>query len=329
MTRWLLLLALSAPLAAQSAEERLDDVIQEMGRRLELREVDEVPTWAARTDEPLFRFVQLADIHLTRGRRPILVEALAYVSAELKPDFVLLTGDNTSDYSLEGHRELRAILDEGLSVPWYAIRGDNDARHFAEVFGSTRWSFDWGGVHFVGCGLDRDVEGLGIGTFAPDTWEWLEEDLDRATGRPTIYLQHEPCFPPTFLDAPRLALLLTSRPGVVAVVNGHLHFDLEFRLAKPHLSAIALGPNDRHGLKVYSVYPDGIVARTHWRTEDGFRPVKIFQRIPFPEETRLSGDDPRERTGLRELPARPTDFDETLRSRVDRVRELLRTFDGK
>ncbi|MBI4612100.1 MAG: metallophosphoesterase [Planctomycetes bacterium] len=325
----LLLAPAALPQERSEIEKEIHDWGESVAKKIEIQESADVPAWAVRPGEPRFRFVQIADIHLTPAKEELLKSALRYVSTEVRPAFVVLTGDNTSIYSIEGHRRLKAILDEELTCPYHAVRGDNDARNFWVVFGSTHWSFDYGGVHFVGSGLDRDIETVGIGTFSEETWEWLRDDLARSSGRPTLYLQHEPCLPPTFLDAPRLALLLSARRNVVGVLNGHLHYDLEFRLAKPHLSAIALGQNPRHGIKVYSVYPDGIVAQTHVLDGESFRAARIFQRIDFPERLRLSGDEPLEISDRRELPAAPMVFDEELKERYDELRLWLKRFDSK
>lgn len=99
--------------------------------------------------------------------------------------------------------------------------------------------------------------------FDPATWDWIEQDLERSRGRPAIVAIHEPVFPPTFLDAPRLRRLLARYPGVVAVLQGHLHMDLQLRAdGKTYLVAPSLERPPRPGMKLVDVYPTSLVVRT-------------------------------------------------------------------
>ena len=118
------------------------------------------------------------------------------------------------------------------------------------------------------------------------TWEWIRRDLDRNRDKPTIVALHEPVHPPTFLDAPRLRGLLDRHPHVVAVLQGHLHVDLEFRRhGTTYLVAPSLGWTPSPAMKLVQVYPAGLVVRTirDSQANGRFEMTSRCQEIAIPE----------------------------------------------
>lgn len=259
---------------------RLMQEVRKAAERFEVEPLPEPPAWAKDEGAPIFRFVQYADIHHWEDSGLLL--AIDHTNREIKPDWVVLTGDNISaPYTEEHHRHLKGLL-ERLSCPSYVIKGDNDAREFEKVFGSSRWSFDCGGVHFVAAALDYDAEGAGIGYLDRSTWRWLRTDLDAHRDRPTIFFMHVNVVPPDFLDAARLGLELSLRGNVVATITGHIHDDLEYRVGRmTHILCPGLGPHGRHGFKSYDVYADHITVRTYEVEGDAYAFANKWQRIPF------------------------------------------------
>ena len=167
------------------------------------------------------------------------------------------------------------------------MKGDNDERDFEKVFGSSRWSFDCGGVHFIGLGLDFDAEGVGIGYLDGSTYRWLSKDLKANRDEPTILFMHVNLVPPDFLDAARLGLTLSWRRSLVATITGHLHMDLEARVGQvTHIMAPAVGPHEGHGIKVYEVHEDHITVKTYEVVEGKYAFTNKWQRIPFPRRLR-------------------------------------------
>ncbi|MHC4829096.1 MAG: metallophosphoesterase family protein [Planctomycetota bacterium] len=301
---------------------------------LEVRPLDEAPAWAERDEEPLMTFVQFADIHHTARREPELLRAIDFVNQELRPDWVVLTGDNISRPSIEHHAHLKALLDKRLSAPSRVIQGDNDSLEFTSVFGTSDWAFSAAGVRFYGLAIDADVMSKGIGYFKSDTVSWLREDLEAHKKMPAVVFLHEPVAPPSFLDAPRLRMVLRLAGNVEAVIAGHIHYDLEEEwLGMTHITAPALGPSRGHGVKEYRLYADGFVVRTYEVGEDGqYAFANKWQRIAFDDGRRASPiEDRTARLDRNDRPARETEYPAWLSAaheagmdRLRRVYELLR-----
>lgn len=340
----LVLLALGAAVPAPAPAQQ-DDPVRRLKRfaegyvpRLEVKPLERAPAWALEERTPLWTFVQLADIHWTPRTERFFADALAYVNERLRPDLVVLTGDNISPpITVERHRALRERLEAGLACPVVIGQGDNDTRHFAEVFGSPDFSFDFGGVHFAFVALDTDTEGDGIGTIRGETLDWLAADLDAARARPALLLRHEPIAPPTFLSAAPLLGTLLARDNVAAAIAGHLHYDLEVRTGPIlHISAPAIGPNARHGIKEYRVFEDRVVVRTHERDDaTGYAPAPKWQRIDFPEGLRVRPPAEGARpalTGFARREGKETRFSESLRVArdlgLDGARSVLRRLEA-
>jgi hypothetical protein len=317
-------------LAGESAGGSVYQRIHRFCRRLELKESPAPPAWY-RGGEPRFRFVQITDVHLNPPRERLLREACAFVNGQVKPAFVILTGDNAGSSRAAAQQHLHDLLTRSLEAPFFVIRGDNWPQNLTGVFGSFQWSFDLGGVHFVASGLDVDVADLGIGRFLPETWTWLEDDLKRNAHRPIVYFQHEPTQPPTFLDAPRLDRLFEASPGVVLTMTGHLHLDIESRTDRVvHIVGPALGPSTRHGFKVVEVYPDQFVVRTVERVENAYRFVNKYQRVPLPAPfSRTIETEPVKIRNLIRRPARATTFDRSLLWRQPEIGAAFAAYAGR
>ena len=257
----------------------------QLGHKYELKESADVPERARDEPKPLWRFVHITDTHYHPGLAGHVRDALRFISNEVEPRFVVFTGDLAPPAL---GRALKGIIDQGLGVPWHAVRGDNWPQGFSKTFGDANWSFVCGGMGFVGASLDRDIVGVGIGVFEDDTYEWIRSRLDAHKRRPTILFMHQNLMPPTFLDAARLRLDVEARPNVVATVTGHLHYDYATRLGRVlHMVGPGFGPHPEHPFKVFDVHADHITVRTvKWR--DGkFQYVRLYQRVDFPPGMKL------------------------------------------
>lgn len=324
----LFLLLPVAPLEAQTQrtrEQEIKDLAKRIAARIEIQPLAAEPAWARRSEPPRFTFALVADIHL-RASTVVLEKAMAAIN-EAAPAFVIILGDNISPRGSEaGHRRLKGLLDLGLRPRYHIIKGDNDARDYSKVWGSTHWSFAHGGVHFLASGLDADVEAEGIGTIDEDTWKWLAERLAAHRDKPTLYFQHENILPPTFAHAPRLGLFLGARPQVAGIVTGHLHNDLAWRVGpRYYLCVPGLGPSPRHGWKLCSTYRDGIVVRTLELEGDTYRRVNKWQWMPFPRGHALKEEaGPAATADYQRGPARETRLDDPLlHARWERFKALL------
>jgi hypothetical protein len=306
----LVLLSAVAPPRA-SAQEIPDPLRKKFEALLKAREIrprEAPPSWYDSKAEPLFRFVQISDIHLTKRRVRLLAEAARFVNEKVKPAFVAVTGDNAGNTEIAAQRFLADLLEEKFDAPCHVIRGDNWARNFSKVFGSTRYAFECGGVRFVFTGLDRDVEGMGVGRFDAETWTWMKKEFAPEKPMPVVLFFHENIQPPVFLDAGRLDALLEASACAAASFTGHLHYDLEFQVKRvKHILAPGFGPHRHHGLKVCEVHRDFIAVRTVERHDGAFGWTSKFQKVDFPVPARWGGE---AKVGnLRGLPERETDFD--------------------
>jgi 3',5'-cyclic AMP phosphodiesterase CpdA len=202
------------------------------------------PSREAREPAPQedFYFLQLSDLHWgfqgppNPDARRTLPDMVATIRAiEQAPAFVVLTGDlthTTEDPTERRARmhEVRAILDGLAPRTLRFLPGEHDAsldagEAFREVFGETRWSFDQGGIHFVGLDNVSDPKGaLGDAQLA-----WLRADLASLPDTaPVVVFAHRPLFDlysawdwTTADGASAIALL--DRFERATVFYGHIH----------------------------------------------------------------------------------------------------------
>lgn len=301
----------------------LEQQAAKAARKLEVKPQAEPPPWARQEPEPIVRFAQLSDIH--HGDDTNFLRAREFLNTAIRPDWVVVTGDNLAPPYDAGHQQHMKDLLGGLTCPFYVIKGDNDARDFEQVFGSSRWCFDCGGLHFVAAALDYDAEGAGIGGLDRSSYRWLEADLAAHAGQPTIFFFHENVVPPDFLGAAHLGVVLAHPRSVVATLSGHLHDDLEYRLGETtHIACPALGPHERHGFKVYAVHEDHITVKTYEVEGDAYVFAHKWQRIGFPRHLRADPTQGNAVTGYAAAEPRPTRFDPTLTRFSERAQGFLK-----
>lgn len=182
-----------------------------------------------------------------------LRELVATFNANEPPDFVVLTGDLVVEPSESNLAGVRKILD-GLEVPYYVVPGNHDIPHgksrgkgkagsasFAQIFegrgpkeGRSFWAVDpKKGWHLVG--LDSTARGTWGGRIGAEQLRWLEEDLGRNTGKPTIVLCHHGLIAHHPWDgqgswkgyltdnAEEVRAVLERHRSVFLVVTGHHH----------------------------------------------------------------------------------------------------------
>jgi hypothetical protein len=307
----------------------------------------ETPDWVKTSQPPLWSFAWVSDMHLDGSRLEYISKTMRYIQAELKPHFVLLTGDNNAQTApsadaqhpesvgVRQQRFLKAFLEEHLKTPYVLVTADNWVEGFDQVFGPHQYSFDCGGLHFVLLDPDRMYHGApsgpeyeGLSVFEKATWNWLRQDLERHRQTPTIVALHEPICPPTFLDAPPLRALVEHNSNVVAVLQGHLHVDMDRRCnGVAYLVAPALGKLPAKAMKLVQVYPRGLVVRTIHYDESSGRFEMLGRRqaieIALPLRDKLSVPaGPRfSLTGYDAIPAHPIVIDPALAARAG---ELLK-----
>ena len=339
---YIILTLLVAGAIAQAVDDN-QQLYYEFAKQFEVQERATPPKWATRARPPLFRVAWLTDQHVTDPASTKMTnDALVYIRDVLKADAVFITGDNIGTNpkpfkdatpTLQRQRDFQAMLKKRLGdLPCWVIPGDNWPKDFDKVFGASHYSFDFGGFHFIFNTVDVTGQQNGCSRFSEATWKWLRDDLAAHPDQPVIYLQHEPCLPPSFLDAPQLAKLLHQTPQLVLALAGHLHLDLEF--AADHWKqwiGPSVGRSHRPAFKLLSFYPDQIVATSvEWdNSSRAFRPVNKFQRVKIPESLRNGLHAPANGTGASGyagLPPAPRERDPQLDTMASTVMENVRAF---
>ncbi|MBM3477528.1 MAG: hypothetical protein FJX75_30020, partial [Armatimonadetes bacterium] len=185
-----------------------------------------------------FSFIHMSDTHIpysttanvmreAKGLGPI--EMAPYGITAPAPSFVLVTGDLTEFGGGNGSWERFIGVMEEIGLPFYSVSGNHDNTwdscrpRIAARYRAPYYSFDHGGVHFVG--LDSASPQDPRPGFGREELLWLKEDLAKlAPGTPVILFYHHP--PGNEFASPydryRLYDLLRGHNVVVHLV-GHGH----------------------------------------------------------------------------------------------------------
>jgi 3',5'-cyclic-AMP phosphodiesterase len=186
------------------------------------------------------------------AQAPALAQAFVErMNRDVKPDLIVNLGDDIEDESLEADRaRYRACIDvlKGADAELVHVAGNHDLIYLTPSDLLEAWgrpgrgelysSFDRGGVHFIVLhtherkDLDVSVDRAQL--------EWLAADLKAASSAPVIVLMHHSAadqdlrgnrwfegHPNICLVRERRALraLFEAHGGVLAVFNGHLHWN--------------------------------------------------------------------------------------------------------
>jgi len=192
-----------------------------------------------------FTFVQISDSHIGFDKEAnpdpnaTFQEAIDRIAKLPKqPAMVLHTGD-VSHLSKPVEFDTAAGILKAVKQDIHYVPGEHDVigddgkeffERFAPKVKTGGWySFDQGGVHFVGLVNVLTFATAKAGGFGDDQLEWLEKDLKgRTASTPIVIFTHVPMWPlyPQWgwatEDAPQ-ALAYLKRFGSVTVLNGHIH----------------------------------------------------------------------------------------------------------
>jgi 3',5'-cyclic AMP phosphodiesterase CpdA len=191
-------------------------------------------------------FAQISDSHIgfSKAANPDVTATLQEAVDRLnhlprRPAFVLHTGDisqlskpaefDTADQVLRGIRTDRVWFVPGE----HDVLEDNGrqylARYGRHARGDGWYSFDHGGVHFVGLVNVLNLKAGGLGNLGAEQLAWLRKDLaGRSASTPIVVFAHIPLWTvyPDWgwgTDDSEQALALLRRFGSVTVLNGHIH----------------------------------------------------------------------------------------------------------
>ncbi|HEV3185418.1 MAG TPA: metallophosphoesterase [Xanthobacteraceae bacterium] len=190
-------------------------------------------------------FLQISDSHMgfDKPANPnvtgTLEEAITKVKAlPTKPSFMIHTGDITH---LSKPKEFddadKVISTAGLTVHY--VPGEHDIideevklyreRYGKNAKGAGWYSFDDGGVHFIGLVNVVNLKAGGLGTLGDEQLAWLADDLKgKSASTPIVVFAHIPLWVVYEQwgwgtgDGAR-ALELLKNFGSVTVLNGHIH----------------------------------------------------------------------------------------------------------
>lgn len=200
---------------------------------------------AEAAETPGFSFVQLSDSHIGFRAAPntdvtgTLGEAVAAIGRlDSRPALLIHTGD-VSHLSKPAQFDTAFQVIGGAGLETHAVPGehdmvdeDNGAPFFARFTKGAKhgyYSFDQGGLHFVGLNNVQDLRAGGMGALGQAQLDWLRADLrDRPASQPIVVFAHVPLWT---VYAPwgwgtedaAEALALLRRFGSVTVLNGHIH----------------------------------------------------------------------------------------------------------
>jgi len=191
-------------------------------------------------------FVQISDTHIgfRKEANPDVVGSLRHAIADIHalpqaPAFVVHTGDVSHLSKPEEFGSARELLQELHVDRVHTVPGEHDTiddgatgylRYFDHDGKQRSWySFDQGGVHFVGLNNVLNFKAGTMASLGDDQLAWLKTDLAGVSqSTPIVVLAHIPLWtvwePWGWGTADSAAALALLRPyGSVTVLNGHIH----------------------------------------------------------------------------------------------------------
>ena len=210
------------------------------------RTLDAAPGRAALAEAGAFSFVQVSDSHIgfTKDPNPTpdatLREALGKIAAMPdRPAFMVHTGD-VSHLSKPSELEAASAIMKAAALETFYVPGEHetigdDGKEFFSRFAPRAaqpggwYSFDQGGIHFIGLVNVVNLKPGGLGYLGPDQLQWLAKDTKGlSASTPIVVLAHMPLWAlyPEWgwgTDDAAQALGALRRFGSVTVLNGHIH----------------------------------------------------------------------------------------------------------
>jgi 3',5'-cyclic AMP phosphodiesterase CpdA len=200
---------------------------------------------AVAAESTALTFLQISDSHVgfdkpaNPNAKGTLEEAIDRVKAQpARPAFMIHTGDITHLSKPAEFDDAEKII-SGARLDVHYVPGEHDiideeAKLYRERYGrGTKgdgwYSFDAGGVHFVGLVNVKNLKAGGMGNLGADQIAWLADDLKgRTASTPVVLFAHIPLWVVYEkwgwgTDDGARALELLKRFGSVTVLNGHIH----------------------------------------------------------------------------------------------------------
>jgi 3',5'-cyclic-AMP phosphodiesterase len=195
-----------------------------------------------------FTFLQISDSHIgfKQPANPnalgTLEDAIAKAAAlPRKPAFMIHTGDITHLSKPEQFDDADQVISKAKLDTFY-VPGEHDiideglGKAYLERYakrtqakGTGWYSFDQGGVHFIGLVNVANLKSGGMGAFGAEQLAWLADDLKgKSASTPIVLFAHIPLWTVAAewgwgTEDAVTALGLVKRFGSVTVLNGHIH----------------------------------------------------------------------------------------------------------
>ena len=200
---------------------------------------------AMAAEAPGLTFLQISDSHMgfdkpaNPNAKGTLEEAIARINAiPQRPSFMIHTGDITHLSKPAEFDDAEKIISQAKLDVHY-VPGEHDildeeVKLYKERYGRNSkgdgwYSFDAGGVHFVGLVNVKNLKAGGMGNLGAEQLAWLADDLKGKTAStPVVLFAHIPLWVVYEqwgwgTDDGAQALGLLKRFGSVTVLNGHIH----------------------------------------------------------------------------------------------------------
>ncbi|HEY7818495.1 MAG TPA: metallophosphoesterase [Vicinamibacteria bacterium] len=257
-----------------------------------------------------FSFLHASDTHVDAESLPRM-QRLREIATERGVDFVIITGDLVRDALRVSEKVARERFDlfkkekDAFPMPVWVVPGNHEIfgieRHksgvaedhplygkamYERILGPTYYSFDFGGVHFVGLDTADVDDRWYYGHVDATQLAWLEKDLARVSAEtPIVTFNHVPLFSALVTsggydpegDGPGSVIEVDGKPQYRHVVSnfaevlrkfegknyplalgGHIHAREEMILGDPkvptrfHQTGAVIGPGGVPGLNLVS-----------------------------------------------------------------------------
>ena len=191
-------------------------------------------------------FVQISDSHMgfNKPANPDVIATLKAAVDKINalpvaPEFMLHTGDISHLSKPSEFDNVDQILKSARPQEVFFVPGEHDVledngaqyreRYGKNTKGAGWYSFDKGGVHFIGLVNVMNLKAGGLGSLGGEQLDWMERDVKHLKhSTPIIVFAHIPLWTiyPEWgwgTDDSAQALSYLKKFGSVTVLNGHIH----------------------------------------------------------------------------------------------------------
>lgn len=182
----------------------------------------------------------ISDLHVgSQYFVPDLMEGTIDEINELNPEFIIATGDLTSEGFKQEYEQVKKYFDEFLCGNLLVVPGNHDSRHvgyqhFEDLIGKRDWVIRYKGMVLVGG--DSSEPDLDSGRIGRERSRWIEENFKKENGL-KIFVLHHHLIPVPATGRERniaydagdvLEMLINS--GVDLVLTGHKHVPFVWKI---------------------------------------------------------------------------------------------------